>query len=112
VAINRSFGFAAVLIYLVLIASSASPAETKFHRMNEPVKGKDWIITVVSAKNEGLEITERFGLNTETLKTDKPDTYLLRLKVRLKSLDGESVGGRYVADVNAAVRDSSGKNYP
>ena len=110
--INRTFGFAALLIYLALLAPSVSSAETKFYRMNEPVKGKGWIITVLSAKNEGFEITERFALNSETLRTDKPDTYLLRLKVELKSLDGEPVGSRYVLDVTAAVRDSGGKKYP
>ena len=60
----------------------------------------------------GSEITESFGLNSETLTTDKPGTYLLRLKVELRSLDEEPVGTRYVLDVNAAVRDSSGKKYP
>lgn len=67
-------------------------------------------MTVVSAKNEGRAITETFAFNTQTLNAARPDTYLLRLKVNLKSLDGQSVGGRYLVD--AVVLDSKGKKYP
>lgn len=104
---DRYKGLAVIICLISLLLNFIDArSATTVYTMNQPVKGKGWIITVISAKNEGIEIAE----GSETLKAAKPDSHLLRLKVNLKSLDDEAVAGRYIVD--AVVRDSKGKKYP
>ena len=107
---HRSLVFMLCFVFLVSSRFVYGGSESRGYSMNQPVTGKGWTITVVSAKNAGAEIMERCNLDTVTLKPSNPESYLLRLKVNLKSLDKESVGGRYIVD--ALVRDSKGNKYP
>jgi hypothetical protein len=88
--------------------------ETKSPALNEPVRGKDLIITVLSASNEGKSFSESMpGVQAQTITSQSGTAYLFRVKILIEWLNkgsGEIWSNKEIL-VQLVVRDGAGKSY-
>ncbi len=82
-------------------------------RMNEPVEGEEWEITVISAINKGVDFTATLkGLGKwQTLTATEPNIHFVEVMVRLKKLTGTAIEDSYLLP-DIGVRDNVGSTYP
>ncbi|MBA7495188.1 hypothetical protein ES702_05767 [subsurface metagenome] len=104
---NRPARLVLVVLFLLFFGKPLLSVE-----IYDRTKGENWKINVIFAKNKGSEFTERgdpFGMVTQIISTDKPDAYLLQVRVHIKRIDQKPIGFDYFKE--AIVRDDNGKTY-
>jgi hypothetical protein len=72
---------------------------------------KEWAITVTSASNEGLSVSNRAPGYHPPLSITNHEYTLVRVKVRLERLDGKTIGIDFVT-AKAYLADEAGNLYP